>query len=400
MSKSYKILIGLLLLLLGVFVYLESSRPEPVDWTPTYSIKDKIPYGTYVFYESLKKTHQDLQPIKEAPFDFLEDSEINGSYVFVNSNLQFSEATVNRFKEWVKKGNTLLLTATYTTLVMDDSLKLKTKTGRSLSNLKTLPNLNLVNPNLKEKDPYRFNEDMAATFFSSVDTLHTTLLGEISWVASDTLVKKEANFIEIALGEGKILLHTSPFAFTNIFMLQDQNYEYAEKVLAYLPADRPIYFDVYHDRGFQTYQISPLFVLLNNRYLKWGYYFLIIGAVLFILFEGKRKQKAIRIIPPLQNTSYEYTRTISGLYLDAKDHAGIAQLKIQQFLEFIRTELQTPTSTIDQSFYKRLEAVTDNNPEAIKELFAEMDRLRSKGKLTKQDLLSLNEKINDFKKNC
>lgn len=42
-----------ILVLFGGYVALEYYRPKPVDWTPTLSSKDKIPYGTYVLFEGL-----------------------------------------------------------------------------------------------------------------------------------------------------------------------------------------------------------------------------------------------------------------------------------------------------------------------------------------------------------
>ncbi|HEX8657897.1 MAG TPA: DUF4350 domain-containing protein [Hymenobacter sp.] len=42
-------------LLFGGYVVLEYNRPKPLDWTPTYANKDKIPYGTYVLYDQLPR---------------------------------------------------------------------------------------------------------------------------------------------------------------------------------------------------------------------------------------------------------------------------------------------------------------------------------------------------------
>ena len=52
MLRDRKFLIALSLsvifiVLIGVF------RPREIDWTPTFSSSDKIPYGTYVLYNSL-----------------------------------------------------------------------------------------------------------------------------------------------------------------------------------------------------------------------------------------------------------------------------------------------------------------------------------------------------------
>ncbi|MFD1871592.1 DUF4350 domain-containing protein [Hymenobacter bucti] len=42
-----------ILVLFGSYVALEYYRPKPLDWSPTLSSKDKIPYGTYVLYDAL-----------------------------------------------------------------------------------------------------------------------------------------------------------------------------------------------------------------------------------------------------------------------------------------------------------------------------------------------------------
>ena len=49
MSRTLKIYVFFLLLLIGFAVYLDAIKPKPVDWTPSYDLRDKIPFGLYVF---------------------------------------------------------------------------------------------------------------------------------------------------------------------------------------------------------------------------------------------------------------------------------------------------------------------------------------------------------------
>jgi hypothetical protein len=42
-----------ILVLFGGYVALEYYRPKPLDWSPTLSNKDKIPYGTYALFDGL-----------------------------------------------------------------------------------------------------------------------------------------------------------------------------------------------------------------------------------------------------------------------------------------------------------------------------------------------------------
>ncbi|MFC7667984.1 hypothetical protein ACFQT0_11760 [Hymenobacter humi] len=55
MTSTFRWYIAGLLALFGAYVALEYYRPKPLDWRPTLSNKDKIPYGTYVLYDQLPR---------------------------------------------------------------------------------------------------------------------------------------------------------------------------------------------------------------------------------------------------------------------------------------------------------------------------------------------------------
>jgi len=53
-----------LVVVFGAIIVMDYNSPKPIDWTPSYSINDKNPYGLYVFNQELpnflkiKKSHQ------------------------------------------------------------------------------------------------------------------------------------------------------------------------------------------------------------------------------------------------------------------------------------------------------------------------------------------------------
>ena len=55
MTSTFRWYIAGLLALFGAYVALEYYRPKPIDWRPTLSNKDKIPYGTFVLYDQLPR---------------------------------------------------------------------------------------------------------------------------------------------------------------------------------------------------------------------------------------------------------------------------------------------------------------------------------------------------------
>ena len=76
MSKRYKIMAGVLIAFLAVLILAEASQPEPINWFPGYGKQDKIPFGTYVFYEQLPEVidAERIEEVNIPPFEFLIDS--------------------------------------------------------------------------------------------------------------------------------------------------------------------------------------------------------------------------------------------------------------------------------------------------------------------------------------
>ncbi|HET8810868.1 MAG TPA: DUF4350 domain-containing protein [Flavobacteriaceae bacterium] len=398
MSKYHKILLTVFLLLLAGLVFLEASQPQPINWNPSYAHVDKIPLGSYVFYESMQKKYpENFQKVKQPPFEFLNDSSVSGTYLFLNHAIAFGEAELKKILAWAAKGNTVYISAAYLGQNLLDTLQLETRVAFKYNTVKYQPILNFTNPNLKADSAYFYAHDTDLVYFLEIDTTAQTVLG-----ISDLLAKKPViedslvNFIKAPFGKGEIFLHLFPEAFSNYFMLLGNNREYAEKALAYIDPEKPIFWDAHYKIG-GVFQTSPLYILLGNKYLKWAYYFVLIAAVLFVLFEGKRKQKSIEIVPPLQNKTHDFTRTIAGMYLENNDHKAIAEKQIQLFLNYVRTKLRINTQEIDEEFLKNLSERSGNSEKTTRDLFSYIASIQQKQHLEKSELLKLNKSISDFK---
>ena len=397
MSKSYKVGLGIFFLLLILLTSLEANEPEPINWSPSYTAADKIPLGTYVLFDQLRGQDLEMEPIKIPPYEFLINNNPSGTYFFLNNQLSFDDDELHKILEWVEKGNTLFLSAEFFSENLLDTLKLELATAVP-DGISSKPMLNLVNPELESEEAFLFDKEGYYSYFSEIDTLAHTILG-ISELFSDSLKIEdpEVNYLKTAFGQGEIYLHSTPQAFGNFFMLWKNNSEYVEKTLAYLPTKEVLYWDQYYKAG-KSFYTSPLYILLNNKALKWAYYFAILGAVLFVIFEGKRKQRSIPVVKPLENKTYDFTRTIAGLYLDQKDFRKIASKKIDLFLDYIRENFRISTNSLDEEFYLKLSAVSGNSIEEVQELFEIIQRLQHRKSVNKDELLKLNSAIDKFKK--
>ena len=397
MGRSYKIILGALLVLLAMLIFLEANQKDPVNWYPSYSITDKIPQGTFVFYESLEKVAK-VEQVNIPPFEFLEDTSTTGTYFFLNASVGIDAAELNKLLKWVEKGNTAVISASYISYPLLDTLKITNDQKIRKNGLENIPQYNFANKDLRSEKYYEFNRDHTLEYFDSLNGKQQKVLG-IAKVKDDNSVQNDslANFVESKFGEGRFLLHSSPQAFTNYFLLEGENFEYAEKFLAYLDLQETIYWDNHYKNG-KIIHTSPLYILLSNRYFKWAYYFVIIATILFIFFEGKRKQKSIPVVDPLRNQTYDYTRTIAGMYLDQKDYRTIAQKIRDQFFIFLQKEFKINVK--EQKNYRQLiEQQTKISSEEIDLLFDQINALEVKPSVTKKDIEALNRLIIQFKKN-
>ncbi|MGA9325083.1 MAG: DUF4350 domain-containing protein [Salegentibacter sp.] len=394
MSKTFKITFAVFLLLVALLTYLEATEPEPVNWTPSYMPVDKIPLGSYVFFHSWKDNDQaDIQEVNLPPYEFLLKEHEKGTYFFLNQNIYFDDDELNDLLDWVGRGNDLFLSAQVISSNLLDTLHLERKTYVPGSDLQSIPHLNFVNPKLKSDSAFAFKNDFEAAYFSKIDTANTEVLGSVSF---DPKKKEKVNFIKMKFGEGEIILHITPQAFGNYFLLTNENYRYAEKALAYINKDGKVYWDNYYKAG-KSFYTSPLYIFLKNRALKWAYYFVIFGSLLFIIFEGKRRQRPIPVVKPLRNQSYDYAQSIADLYLEQNRYKELALKKIALFLEYVRMKYRISTENIDNEFYRDLASRSGNSLPDTEALFSRFQELQEQKNISQKEFQALCEAINTYK---
>lgn len=287
-----------------------------------------------------------------------------------------------------------------------DTLSLKTLSINIFNNFNNKFQLQLVNPKLNTST-YTFDKASTLFHFTKIDTLKTKVIGTIDKYKGEEDEENEeneensttaplVNIIKQPFGDGQIILSTFPQAFTNYFILQSPNQNYTAGLLSYIDMSNPIYVDQHYKSGKKFYS-SPMYLFLNTKQLKWAYYIVLIGALIYIVFEGKRKQRAIPIVKPLKNQTVDFTRTISDMYYQSNKHKEISQHKIQHFLEYIRTHLYLNTSEINTEFIKNLAARSNNSLEDTKILFRFITDLGQQTTLNKIQLERLNTLIEHFK---
>lgn len=375
---------------------MEVNKPKPINWFPSYASHHKIPYGTYVLSKELKSLFKEteIKTISKPPYQFLKDTLLNGTYFFVNGELNFGKEEFNELLEFVARGNDVFIATNGANI---DTLNLETR-QLATSVFKEHSYFQLLNKQL-DTTVYPFDRKTSNIVFNELDTIHTTELGKLMIKNSDSVVVAEAvNFIKLKHGKGTFFFHTFPEAFTNYNLLKGQNHQYVSSILSYINPKKTIYYDAYYKAG-KTKVTSPMHYVLSSDNLRWAYYTVLIGVLFFLIFKGKRTQRVIPVITPLKNQTLAFTRTIANMYFEKSEHKSIAEHKINYFLEYIRTQLHIPTTHFNQEFYNSVAFKSGNTVEDVVQLFKEIQNIQNSKFISKEQLIQLNTVVEQFKNN-
>ena len=203
--------------------------------------------------------------------------------------------------------------------------------------------------------------------------------------------------VRCAYGRGYVYLCTVPIAFTNQFVLRPATSQFAATALSYLPA-RAAWWDEYQKQGRAGNQ-SLLRLISSHEALNTAWYLLIIGGLLFVLVEARRRQRVIPTIKPLPNTTLLFTRTVAGLYRQGRSHGPIAEKKISLFMDYLRTRFQEPSPDFgDEAFRERLSQKAGVARPRVDALLRLVNFARTAPQLSDQQLLQLSRALTDFKR--
>lgn len=383
----------MIVVLLGI-VAIDSTAPKPINWTPTYSINDKIPFGLYIFNQELKSILKPdtLTSINVTPYEYFDklynyDTLVNtyktsGTFVAVNEYSSFDDESVKELLYFSSHGNTVFLSMQTLPQMLLDSLKIKYS---SKFELKKNTAVWLSNEKLGP-EKYNIVEGLGSNYFTEIDTLNTTVLG---YQGTD---KAFANFIKVPYNQGNFIIHLQPAAFTNFHLLKKNHFEYAEKVLSYIPKGNIYWYTKDLTDGYISQ--NPLRFIFSQPALKAAWYLFLLGMIVFILFNIKRKQRTVPIVVPLENTTIEFTKTIGNLYFQEGNHHTIIDKKIIYLLDKIRRDYLLDTTVLDEKFLQKLQIKTGKNAEDLKQLFSKINRHRSGNfESVENDLVEINTLI-------
>lgn len=408
------------LVLLYYFGGRETKEDESFitdDWSETYYPSDKGPYGTYVLKELLD-TAGLFGNFIELSYDVKtaleDDPDVNDIYFFVGETNFLPDSSAEYLMDFVSKGNTAFISCRNLPDFLEEELFYDSDYIFKSDGSDTVQFMKFTHPDLKAKRyefKYIYNNKTSYRTWKYFDEYQFDLPRDQEPVVLGTNTKDAWNYVKIKYGRGYIFLHSNPYCFTNISTLKRDGFTYAERVIEHIPPGR-VQWDRYNlnyhsnsggstesDNGGEERR-SMLEFIMAHPPLVWAMLILILGAITYAIFKGKRMQKVIPAAELKENTSLQYINTLSSLYMQQGSHSKLIHLKRKTFLNFIGERYYIITKKPDDSFIDKVAVKSQVDRDKIKEIFLMFDKLDGAVQVSDDALIELHKQIEYFYKNC
>jgi hypothetical protein len=406
-NKVITIFVSSIAILLIVLLFVFRSK---YNWMETYKSSGKEPYDTYVITQMLKNNKQKskLHIIADASDSALEayrGTDLN--YVFIGDYYYSDSVKINSLFEFTARGNNVFISCNSVPYFLWDQLNEKCDTPLTRGiyndsirlglsgNPKMTPVLLVYNDNEK-KTNYNWMHFIEEGFCDADRKIK--VLGQLN--------NNKINFVGYQYGRGQIYLHLTPIVFTNYFLVKPEIQEYASNALTYLNKG-DIILDEWSKIPSYNYALDksgsdqgPLMFILSNPSLKMGWYTTIVLLIIFLLFIGKRKQKAIPVIEKRVNTSLEYIKTIGLLYYLERSHRSASINKMKHFQLFLRNRYNIIVQQSGDEIIEKIHLVSGVNREIIRKIFEEYSFIDRTIGLSDDELISFHNHLSTFYKEC
>lgn len=388
-------LLKYLLVLVGFLNF--SCVEQPVNWTPTFDSAHTIPYGTYVLRKELKNIFPDskIYNITEPTYDYfyqLFQIKNRDHYIYIDRFDRHSEETWEEISSYVSKGGSALISLAEGNNILEKNFGIKwAKIDQSDKD--QLVRLSIKTPT--QDNTYLYEKGARTTYFSNYNPELTDVLGYVEFEG-----KKLPNLLKVDYGDGYVLFQAEPIAFTNYHMLRNNNAEYVQNLFSYMEGENIIWDNHYiqyrYKEGDNGGFFNALSFILKHQSLRWALFILITMGLMYLFFNGKRKQKAIPIILPYKNYTLDFAKTLSALYRYHPDHTAMVRYKINYFLDQIRTRYHISSKEMEKDFSEILSAKSGVDLTTCEKLVLTIDIFKLKSYLDKEDFFKLQSLIETF----
>lgn len=384
-------IIFILLIVIGI----DSCQSQrQTNWRYSLDRNSTEPFGCFLAYSMLPQLFIAAE-IKgnNHPFDSIYEAnqkkhfdKQNQLYVFVIKNFHPTQDETAILYEYLKKGGNVFLATTSTNAVFDSLFKIKISFyDKDLDD--TVMHYRIP---FREYGDYKLNYPLSISYLndSTPNIIGRARAGKayLPIITSQTI------------GEGTFILCTAPEICTNLFLLKENNISFYEFLFSHF---QPTIYDIHwyssitHNGNFKKPN-SNLWTLLKQKQYLFAFLILILLMILYLLFESKRRQRAILVLPELKNESMTFTETVGKLYFHQKDHKKLSEKMLLHYFEHLRSTYSIQTSHIQQDFLLKLSKKLNKPKDEVQSFITYLTDLQAKKEINENDIKYLYNQLKKY----
>ncbi len=439
LSKKYLILGGALIMALVLVYFFGGGRQSnsgkknnsEASRNDSLIIKKPInPTGTFLLYQLLKnykntsslqkiQTSQDLTLSELLPKE--QKNDYKNIYFIIAADANLNDEDGDWLLEFVEAGNYAFiacenLSNKIRTAVSDNSY------FRFNSYYDTSFVLNFYHPKLLQENPIEIkNAELNSHRYPRYKNWRYFLDADLGGGFVRIAYNKARDYpicIRLQYGKGSFIIHSTPAAFSNYNMFNKGGKYHAEVVLSHLPkgniywhhdfgkyspyrgVPQPTYSEQGSSKEVNYPKSSPLQYIMKVPSLFGALVLLILGALLYMIFQSKRRQRIIPVIESNENSSVEFIQTVSTLYFQQKRHDKLIKHKELIFLSFLRQHYHVSSPKITPDFITKVAQKSGVGEKHIKDIFTALVKGKENRSVSESELINVYNKLEYFYKNC
>ena len=355
---------------------------------------DDLPYGTQIAYKSLPFMFPDAEiSINKEKQLVIPSGEGKAARIIITDGMYAEGADVTALMNFVGEGNIVFISANRFSDTLLKNFQLRATNVRNFAEEPDSLTVGVYNPLSAVYNSFTYPGDSYDNYVTRLDSQYVSVLGRDGQGRPD--------FVRLNYkGGGAVYLHFAPLAFSNFFLLHKHNMAYYGNVLSYLPSKtiKRFIWDESFRYARRGEHFSTLGFISRNPPLLWAFWLLLLLLLIVYLFDSKRRQRQIPVIPPLSNTSLDFVRTIGRLYYQRRDNHNLASKMVTHFQDQVRTRYHLAVTTPEDGFADRLAYRTGYPKQALAGLVEYMQQLPSKAFVSDEELLDFYRQLEAFYK--
>ena len=281
--KFWLFIVALMVLLLA----LEYQMPRRFVWNPTFAHDDRQPFGCYVFDSVLATTMPHGYTVCRKSLSQLALEKASPrSIIIIQTGYQGERVNNDTLIALASRGSRILYADSYFSSELCDTLRIHCSSENYFSESNFRKSMERDTP----YDTIHWTGD-STVYQPSITSVHpqfinACILDTIPAVPLAKIHYRDVVALSYPIGKGELILVTTPLMFTNYGMLNYTEYE-----------------------------------LLKRPPLRWALYLVLLGVVLMMGFNARRRQRAIPVETPPRNYQLDFIRHIGTLqYMKQKQN--------------------------------------------------------------------------------